>query len=106
MDILGEREECAQNGEKICILCPLFFFVFSVVEVSLRRFLLRQCIFATIVEIIATVGVAFSCFWLLLIAKTLGIIGFLVDFFSVLFGLFLGAEENREKASPVFYCCI
>ena len=48
----------------------------------------------------------FSCFWLLLIAKTLGIIGFLVDFFGVLFGLFFGAEENREKASPVFYCCI
>ena len=43
----GER---AQNGEKICILCPLFFFVFSIVEVSLRRFLLRQCIFATIVS--------------------------------------------------------
>ena len=49
MDILGERGERAQNGEKIRILCPLFFFVFSVVEVSLRRFLLRQCIFATIV---------------------------------------------------------
>ena len=48
----------------------------------------------------------FSCFWLLLIAKTLGTIGFLVDFFGVLIGLFLGAEENREKASPVFYCCI
>lgn len=48
----------------------------------------------------------FSYFWLLLIAKTLGIIGFLVDFFGVLFGLFLGAEENREKASPVFYCYI
>ena len=39
-----------QNGEKICILCPLFFFVFSVVEVTLLRFLLRQCIFATIVD--------------------------------------------------------
>ena len=50
MDILGEREVRAQNGEKICILCPLFFFVFSVVEVSLRRFLLRQCIFATIMD--------------------------------------------------------
>lgn len=48
----------------------------------------------------------FSCFWLLLIAKTLGIIGFLVDFFGVLIGLFFGAEENREKASPIFYCCI
>lgn len=47
-----------------------------------------------------------SYFWLLLIAKTLGIIGFLVDFSVALFGLFLGAEENREKASPVFYCCI
>ena len=50
MDILGERGERAQNGEKIRILCPLFFFVFSVVEVSLRRFLLRQCIFATIMD--------------------------------------------------------
>lgn len=49
VDILGEGGERAQNGEKIRILCPLFFFVFSVVEVSLRRFLLRQCIFATIV---------------------------------------------------------
>ena len=49
VDILGEGEVRAQNGEKIYILCPLFFFVFSVVEVSLRRFLLRQCIFATIV---------------------------------------------------------
>ena len=48
----------------------------------------------------------FSYFWLLLIAKMLGIIGFLVDFSVALFGLFLGAEENREKASPVFYCCI
>lgn len=48
----------------------------------------------------------FSYFWLLLIAKTLGIIGFLVDFVVTLFGLFLGAEENREKALPVFYCCI
>lgn len=48
----------------------------------------------------------FSYFWLLLIAKTLGIIRFLVDFFGALVGLFLGAEENREKASPVFYCCI
>lgn len=49
MDILGERGERAQNGEKIRILCPLFFFVFSVVEVSLRRFLLRQWTSATIV---------------------------------------------------------
>ena len=49
---------------------------------------------------------ALSCFWLSLIAKTLGIIGFLVDFSVALFGIFLGAEENREKASPVFYCCI
>ena len=48
----------------------------------------------------------FSCFLLLLIAKVLGIIRFLVDFSVALFGLFLGAEENREKASPVFYCCI
>ena len=48
----------------------------------------------------------FSCFLSLLIAKVLGIIRFLVDFFGVLFGLFFGAEENREKASPVFYCCI
>ena len=49
MDILGEGEVRAQNGEKIYILYPLFFFVFSVVEVSLRRFLLRQWISATIV---------------------------------------------------------
>ena len=57
-------------------------------------YLLRQ-------QVIATVGVVPSCFQLSLIAKTLGIIGFLVDFFGVLFGLFFGAEENREKASPV-----
>ena len=36
----------------------------------------------------------------------LGIIGVLVDFFGLFFGIFLGAEENREKASPIFYCCI
>ena len=50
VDIFFEKEERPQNGEKIYILCPLFFFVFSVVEVSLRRFLLRQRIFATIVD--------------------------------------------------------
>ena len=49
VDILGERGVRAQNGEKIRILCPLFFFVFSVGEVSLRRFLLRQWTSATIV---------------------------------------------------------
>ena len=36
----------------------------------------------------------------------LGIIGVLVNFFGLFFGIFLGAEENREKASPIFYCCI
>ena len=50
VDIFFEKGERPQNGEKIYILCPLFFFVFSVVEVSLRRFLLRQRIFATIVD--------------------------------------------------------
>ena len=48
----------------------------------------------------------FSYFLLLIIAETLDIIELLVDFLGLFFGIFLGAEENREKASSVFYCCI
>ena len=44
----------------------------------------------------------FSYFLLLITAEILGIIGVLVNFLGAFLDLFLGAEENREKASPFF----